>query len=102
MKSTAEIRFTATFAICSAELPDAKWKKLTGDYSEGLNWGTDHDDAIRYWAEEEITSAMNNLIESKVPASIEMPHCSGGDRTEEFSVEIIDSDLEGIDLTNSL
>jgi len=43
MKGKAEIRFTETF-IVTAELTDARWKKLIGTYFEpdGNNWGADH------------------------------------------------------------
>ena len=43
MKRKAEIQFTATF-VAEANLTDAKWKRLVGDYhpTEGANWGADH------------------------------------------------------------
>ena len=104
MKRKAEIKFAATFVV-TAELTDAKWKKLVGSYFEptGCTWAGDHPVAIESWAEEEITDVMSRLVLSRVPASIDMPHLSGaGDWTEEFQVEFLDAEYDGIELTESL
>ena len=50
-----------------------------------------------------MNEVMSRLVLTKVPASIDMPHCSGGgDWTEEFQVEFLDAEYDGIEITDSL
>ena len=101
MKRKAEIKFTGTFVV-SAELTDAKWKKLIGDYFDPTgNWTEDHPSSIDAWAETEMNEVMSRLVLTKVPASLKMPHIGGnGDWYEEFQVEFLDAEHDGIELTN--
>ena len=102
MKHKAEIKFDATFVV-SAELTDAKWKKLVGDYFEPTgNWTEYCSIALDAWAETEMNEVMSRLVLTKVPASVKMPHIGGnGDWYEEFQVEFLDAEYDGIELTNS-
>jgi len=102
MKRKAEIKFDATFVV-SAELTDAKWKKLVGDYFEPTgDWTEDLPSSIDAWAETEMSEVMSRLVLTKVPASLKMPHIGGnGDWYEEFQVEFLDAEYDGIELTNS-
>ncbi len=104
MKRKAEIRFTATFVV-TAELTDAKWKKLIGTYFEpdGNNWGADHPWAIEAWAEEEVSEAMRAALDDSMPSSIQLNHVAeNSDGAEEFLIECIDAEDDGIEITNSL
>lgn len=102
MKRKAEIKFTGTFVV-SAELTDAKWKKLIGDYFDPTgDWTEDLPSSIDAWAETEMNEVMSRLVLTKVPASLKMPLIAGnGDWYEEFQVEFLDAEHEGIELTNS-
>ena len=104
MKRKAEIKVIATFVV-TGEVTDAKWKKLVGSYFEptGSNWSADHPEAIEVWAQEEITEAMARLLSHKTPVSVDMPHLAeNSDGTEEFLIECIEAEHDGIELTNSL
>ena len=103
MKRKAEIKFEATFVV-TAELTDAKWKKLVGDYFTPTgDWTEDLPSALDAWAETEMNEVMSRLVLSKVPASLKMPHIAGNsDWYEEFQVEFLDAEYDDIELTNSL
>ena len=79
--------------------------KLIGAYFDptGSNWGADHPWAIESWAEEEITEGMSQLVLSRVPEAIPMPHLAeNSDGAEEVLIEFIEAEYEAIELTNSL
>ena len=49
-----------------------------------------------------MNEVMSRLVLAKVPASLKMPHIGGnGDWYEEFQVEFLDAEHDGIELTNS-
>ena len=104
MKRKAEIRFTATFVV-TADLTDARWKKLVGDYFEPgeCSWKEDHPTCIQTWAEEQVTDALRVEIDNLMPASIQLNHVAeNSDGKEKFQVEEVDLDYDGIELTVSL
>ena len=104
MKRKAEIKVIATFVL-TGELTDAKWKKLVGSYFEptGCTWAGDHPEAIESWADSEISEVMTQLLEHKTPTSVDMPHLTeNSDGAEEFLIECIDAEYDGIELTDSL
>jgi hypothetical protein len=103
MKRKAEIKFVATFVV-TAELADAKWKKLVGDYLEPTgDWTEDLPSALDAWAETELNEVMSRLVLTKVPASLKMPLLAGnGDWDQEFQVEFLDAEYDGIELTDAL
>ncbi|RNC90809.1 MAG: hypothetical protein ED554_06490 [Synechococcus sp. YX04-3] len=104
MKRKAEIRFTATFVV-TADLTDARWKKLVGDYFEPgeCSWKEDHPTCIQTWAEEQVTDALRVEIDNLMPASIQLNHVAeNSDGKDKFQVEEVDLDYDGIELTVSL
>ena len=104
MKRKAEIRFTATFVV-TADLTDARWKKLVGDYfepGEG-SWNESHPWSIGQWAEEQVTDALRVEIDNLMPASIQLNHVAkNSDGKEKFQIEEVDLDYETTELTDSL
>ena len=104
MKRKAEIRFTATFVV-TAELTDAKWKKLVGDYFQpsDFNWKEDHPICIDGWAEEQVTNAILIATEKCMPELLQLPHIAENSKGEEkLQVELFEMDYDGIELTDSL
>jgi hypothetical protein len=103
MKRKAEIRVAATFVV-TADLTDAKWKKLIGDYfepSEG-SWKDEHPTCIETWAEEQVTDALRVEIDNLMPASIQLNHIAdNSDGKEKFQVEEVDLDYDGIEISDS-
>ena len=103
MKRKAEIRFTATFVV-TADLTDARWKKLVGDYFEPgeCSWKEDHPTCIQTWAEEQVTDALRVEIDNLMPASIQLNHIAdNSDGKEKFQVEEVDLDYDGIEISDS-
>ena len=103
MKRKAEIKFEATFVV-TAELTDARWKMLVGDYFTPTgDWTEDLPSALDAWAETEMNEVISRLVLTKVPASLKMPLLGAkGDWSTEFQVEFLDAEYDGIELTDSL
>ena len=104
MKRKAAIRFAATFVV-TADLTDARWKKLVGDYFEPYECSCkeDHPTSIETWAEEQVTDALRVEIDNLMPASIQLNHVAeNSDGKEKFEVEEVDLDYDGIELTDSV
>ena len=104
MKRRAEIKFIATFVV-TAELTDAKWKQLVGDYFQpsDFNWKEDHPICIDGWAEEQVTNAILIATEKCMPELLQLPHIAENSKGEEkLQVELFEMDYDGIELTDSL
>ena len=104
MKRRAEIKFLAPFVV-TAELTDAKWKQLIGDYFEpsDFSWKEDHPMCIGMWAEEQVTNAILIATEKYTPELLQLPHIAENSKGEEkLQVELFEMDYDGIELTDSL
>jgi len=103
MKRKAEIRFTATFTV-TADITDAKWKKLVGDYFEPTgDWTEDLPSSIDAWAEAEVPEVMRQVLDDAMPSSIQLHHLAeNSDGAEEFLIECIEAEDDGIEITDSL
>ena len=105
MKRKAEIRFTATFTV-TADITDAKWKKLVGPFFEpadGNTWAEDHSYSIEAWAEAEVPEVMRQVLDDSMPSSIQLHHLAeNSNGAEEFLIECIEAEDDGIEITDSL
>ena len=103
MKRRAEIKFLATF-IVTAELTDAKWKQLIGDYfepSEG-SWKEDHPTSIETWAEEQVTEAILIATEKCMPELLPLSHIAENSKGEEkLKVELFEMEYDGSEISDS-
>ena len=103
MTRKAEIRVAATFVV-TADLTDAKWKKLIGDYFEPseCSWKEDHPTCIETWAEEQVTEAILITTEKCMPELLPLSHIAENSKGEEkLQVELFEMEYDGSEISDS-
>ena len=88
MKRKAEIRFTATFTV-TADITDARWKKLVGPFFEpadGNTWAEDRLLCHRHGQEAEVLEVMRQVLD-KCPHPSSSITSQNSDGAEEFLIE---------------
>ena len=90
----------------TADITDARWKKLVGPFFEpadGNTWAEDHSYSIEAWAEAEVPEVMRQVLDDSMPSSIQLHHLAeNSDGAEEFLIECIEAEDDGIEITDSL
>ena len=103
MKRKLKIKIWTNLSV-TAELTDARWKKLVGDYFEPTeqSWAEDYESSIETWAETEIPEFMGHLLGEKLPSSIVMAHrAEDSNGTETLHVEVTEAEEDGIEITDA-
>ena len=102
MKRKLKMKIWTNLSV-TAELTDARWKKLVGSFHDpNESWADDYESAIETWATKEIPEFMGHLLWEKLPTTIKLAHhAEGSNGTETLHVEVTEAEEDGIEITDA-